>query len=226
MCSSQQKLRLMFIIKTKMYLVTLFLASVHGQDENENCPSHELAKICRQDCEGTYRECLDDCPTSDGEVDANCVVECSSQDIACVNHCPCYEDCPGGCPCDFDSDYCPAYQCEDTHGPAYRHCVEEMKTHFYECAYKCEAFDINCHEACAKAYSENLDTCPCMDKCADGCPCPNYECEVESNDRPDDHDDIHALVFNPYPTEATPTSQQIKLSVLDLDISMDESWVK
>ena len=36
-----------------------------------------------------------------------------------------------------------------------------------------------------------------MTNCPNGCPCPDYNCHDDSEDR-GDHDDIYALIVNPY----------------------------
>ena len=47
----------------------------------------------------------------------------------------------------------------------------------------CDITDINCILQCSDAYDECIIKCPCIiadigGECEDGCPCPNYECEV------------------------------------------------
>merc|ERR1719285_1308384 len=53
-------------------------------------------------CTQTYVECLLGC-----EYDNFCISECSRDEIKCQDHCPCYTNCSSGCPCDYDSSWCP-----------------------------------------------------------------------------------------------------------------------
>ena len=64
-----------------------------------------------------------------------------------------------------------------------------------------------------------------MSKCPNGCPCPDYDCHDESNES--DHDDIHALIFNPFAAEGDiyPDIPQIKYSLVDKDLNSEETWV-
>ena len=90
---------------------------IHGRDElvqilvretlmkglNPNCPDLDIAETCEVDCEIDHLQCLTSCENQD----SSCISTCTRDFAACVDICPCYTDCPNGCPCPSLSDYCP-----------------------------------------------------------------------------------------------------------------------
>ena len=42
----------------------------------------------------------------------------------------------------------------------------------------CQIGDNACVGKCAREYNENLQSCPCQQRCPLGCPCPNYQCSA------------------------------------------------
>ena len=59
--------------------------------------------------------------------------------------------------------------------------------------------DVDCLGDCASEYQENLEKCPCQSGCPNGCPCPNYQCDVA----PPEHKS-EVLVLNTYKPEHIP----------------------
>ena len=64
----------------RFHVDTLIIA----QEEIADCQSHDVSVVCRHDCENNYRDCLDGCHVGEDEIDANCVVDCSNDDLECV----------------------------------------------------------------------------------------------------------------------------------------------
>ena len=83
----------------------------------------------------------------------------------------------------------------------------------FDCSEECGAFDTPCFDVCTALYIDELQKCPCMSGCLDGCPCPDYPCH--DDDYVEQHEDIHLLIFNPkINSAAKPTSAQIKWSLI------------
>ena len=70
---------------------------------NPNCSDLDIAEKCEVDCEVVHLQCLTSCENQD----SSCISKCTRDFAACVDICPCYTDCPNGCPCPSQSDYCP-----------------------------------------------------------------------------------------------------------------------
>ena len=47
------------------------------------------------------------------------------------------------------------------------------------CILACDAGDIVCLAMCSRQLDEDMIKCPCQTGCPNGCPCPNYECQLE-----------------------------------------------
>ena len=75
----------------------------HSKGLNPNCPDLDIAETCEVDCEVVHLQCLTSCENQD----SSCISKCTRDFAACVDVCPCYTDCPNGCPCPSSSDYCP-----------------------------------------------------------------------------------------------------------------------
>ena len=70
---------------------------------NPNCPDLDIAETCEFDCEGVHLQCLAGCANQD----SSCISKCTRDFADCIDVCPCYTNCPNGCPCPTFSDYCP-----------------------------------------------------------------------------------------------------------------------
>ena len=55
-----------------------------------------------------------------------------------------------------------------------------VEAEYEQCASHCPHGDFVCFAKCSDDYDENFSKCPCQSKCPSGCPCPEYECESES----------------------------------------------
>ena len=75
----------------------------------------------------------------------------------------------------------------------YKKCLEDLQNVYGECTFDCYAtqpFDPNCILACSDDFIDDHDNCPCQAGCSDGCPCANYDCEID-----DSTDDYSVLVL-------------------------------
>ena len=169
-------------MKMKSLLVAVVNAYV-----NEDCANLDVEALCSSDCDTAYATCVVECSQ-----DPVCVSGCSRASVQCLTLCPCHEDCFDGCPCEQGSAYCDGFECTDFHADAYEACVHFSQGIFFTCTDECVDFDQECQDQCAELYVSELDKCPCMAACPDGCPCDGYNC-VE----PDVPYDIELMVFNP-----------------------------
>ena len=89
--------------------------------------------------------------------------------------CPCYTQCYEGCPCSFESEYC-NLSCQELHEEAFDDCSNLARAELLACLTVCPPFDLQCEHQCNVIFEEQLAKCPCMEQCADGCPCLYYQC--------------------------------------------------
>ena len=201
--------------------LSLLVSSVNCQFEElnrelpEGCLSEYEAKACHSNCDLIFKECIKHC-----NHDISCAEECITEDDACTASCPCYVNCPGGCPCPEYSIWCPDKTCQKEHEVSFNYCVSEMEDVFIQCTFNCDPFDLQCHQSCATDYNNDLKKCPCGELCPDGCPCDKWSCHSEKP--PMDHDDIHLLILNPEDDKSQPNSQQLKVSFFDFDTKLVE----
>ena len=107
------------------------------RDHNENSQ-------CRHDCES----------------DAICDFLCSVQLDQCIQSCPCFSQCPGGCADDCQNAICAcAYPDED---PNYLICSEWVETVYEECLEGCTRGDVHCLSICGYNYNSMISQCPCQ----------------------------------------------------------------
>ena len=100
--------------------------------------------------------------------------DCYSSLTACINQCPCQENCPKGCE-DCENSIC---ECQDlSNSPSYKVCEKQVKENFENCTLDCRETDYNCLSLCNKYFNDQLNKCPCQEECPNGCPCPTYECD-------------------------------------------------
>ena len=183
----------------------------------DGCLSETEANTCHTNCDVHFKDCIKECNHN-----ISCAEGCINEDEACTASCPCFENCPGGCPCPYYTVWCPDRSCQKEHEVSFNYCVNDMEDKFIECGLKCDPFDLTCHQSCASEYNNDLKKCPCGELCQDGCQngkCPEWNCH--GDEPPSDHDDIHLLILNPSDS-STPKSKQIKVSIFDKDIEVVE----
>ena len=116
------------------------------------------------------------------------VSDCLFESASCINSCPCFVDCESGCE-NCPSEYCSCYdvsinldfqQCKAQFEAVYESCLlgqwEAVKFQRLICS-ACSNGDYICYQNCARVFDENLNDCPCGEKCPAGCPCPSYDCD-------------------------------------------------
>ena len=170
-----------------------------------NCPPPELNNndFCHisgiefpepdQRCLDEWQEVVTECVTPCKEASYECAVACEKGDIECVNNCkteeynckkqcPCYEDCPQGCPCPH---WCGTRPCYDIFSNEKLCCEDKAMTIWLACQEECKELDPGaqplCYDICLEEYLEIFDSCPCHRECTDGCPC-NNEISAENLD--------------------------------------------
>ena len=84
-----------------MKLLTLVLATATDAILNKDCLDQDKAALCADDCTEVFLVCLAACGS-----DNNCIMQCSRDSVDCTELCPCYDNCPNGCPCTYANDYC------------------------------------------------------------------------------------------------------------------------
>ena len=68
-----------------------------------------------------------------------------------------------------------------------------MQSVYADCTFDCyatEDFDSDCILKCSDDFVGDHGNCPCQPGCPDGCPCPDYTCEID-----DSTDDFSVLVL-------------------------------
>jgi len=160
--------------------------------KNENCDSLEAANKCESDCETVNLECLVTCAG-----DTSCLSQCSREFLTCVDNCPCFINCYEGCPCDYGSEYC-GTECIEANQKDYDKCESDASDLLDACQADCDISDRDCNFHCLDLFYNELDQCPCMSGCPDGCPCPGFECEESEIEKdPVPVQDMHLLLM-PY----------------------------
>ena len=75
----------------------------------------------------------------------------------------------------------------------YKKCLEDLQDVYGECTLDCYAtqpFDPDCILDCSNSFVGDHDNCPCQTGCPKGCPCENYDCQID-----DSTDDYSVLVL-------------------------------
>ena len=136
------------------------------------CVSH-----CTDISYNCYREC------AEGEEGVDCRYECKVQEAECKNQCPCYEQCPHGCPC---SPWCLSEEqiCETVWEYENQQCTGDCDTTRSEMFDMCKggcAGDSACIDSCLETANDwqacCYKNCPCHTYCPNGCPCYGVEWE-------------------------------------------------
>ena len=161
----------------------------------ENCPDKDKAQLCEDSCVQDLITCLEDCGGSE-----SCIAECSRAEATCIEACPCHIDCPAGC-AGCVSPFCTCADFEDNLD--YQECKKAADNEAGICADECDIDDVDCIVKCYTDRVDQIKECPCQEKCPNGCPCDNYECQHG----PIDITDKAVLVLNTY----TPYSGAILL---------------
>ena len=102
-------------------------------------------------------------------------MQCKIDEALCKKKCPCYEDCPHGCPC---PGWCGSLPCHEIFHDERDCCEEKCYVIMKDCNKECDNLPADerpefCHDICMDAYAECYDSCPCHTECPNGCPCNN-----------------------------------------------------
>ena len=71
------------------------------------------------------------------------------------------------------------FQCDDIDAnDDWHRCEDGLQIELGECFEGCGT-DSLCLIDCSSDFEIALKDCPCMENCPDGCPCPNWDCDVQ-----------------------------------------------
>ena len=90
------------------YTKLAILISVSADEPSADCDYIEIGLQCQSDCEYNAIECYKSCDI-DGFIDTDCARSCLVDLANCEYQCPCFAECPNGCPCgniEVDQKYC------------------------------------------------------------------------------------------------------------------------
>ena len=59
--------------------------------------------------------------------------------------------------------------------------MDEFEDQYVVCIVGCN-HDLDCVALCARLYDENVLKCPCNEGCPQGCPCPEFECSITTDE--------------------------------------------
>ncbi|CAG5105141.1 Oidioi.mRNA.OKI2018_I69.chr1.g1871.t1.cds [Oikopleura dioica] len=141
---------------------------------NPDCSDEdkELAEKCDKNCQDEFKSCHEACDST------NCEHSCLREFVDCTDSCPCFIKCPDGCE-NCPNDICKSCMELETNRISYEQCISEASSIFDSCVKNC-SIEKSCHDDCSWKYSVSTDKCPCMERCAEGCPCTDgYACEKE-----------------------------------------------
>ena len=69
--------------------------------------------------------------------------------------------------------------CAESNEPDITNCQNAVDEKYGACVTSCNQ-DPSCASTCNREYAQDKMKCPCEDGCADGCPCPQYDCISET----------------------------------------------
>ena len=127
----------------------------------------DLVAECVNPCLNESYQCAVQCDSSD----SFCLRDCKVAESLCKSHCPCYYECPEGCPC---PGWCGSLPCNQI-WPDERDCCEDKcEDKWDSCKDTCTGSEPElCRDDCLEDYVECYDSCPCHTECRNGCPCNN-----------------------------------------------------
>jgi len=125
----------------------------------------DISQNCRNDCTNSAYRCTVMCDN-----DPNCIHNCRLDENICVSRCPCYPECPLGCPCPGWCNDEPN-KCEVIWGDANKQCTADCRAQRDDCLSGCD--ESKCEDECNRQYLEECSYyCPCHTYCPNGCSCP------------------------------------------------------
>ena len=84
------------------------------------------------------------------------------------------------------------YSIVDKINPLYKQYYNEI---YAACASECTD-DPACISSCAREYAENLEKCPCSSGCPSGCPCPDYDCQADTDDQDSEDSSVELVTLS------------------------------
>ena len=111
--------------------------------------------------------------------DTVCQSDCNRAHTEALRFCPCHANCFNGCPCTYESDFCVGVYdtCLQDNHDENEVCRSWAQQRWNKCLNGCEPFDAGCENICTNSFEVDIASCPCNQRCMDGCPCQgNYQC--------------------------------------------------
>ena len=149
---------------------------------NPKCPTEEAKQNCDKSCMDINVVCTIACG---GNYD--CISNCTRAYYTCIEDCPCNKNCFQGCPCPEENEFCipeVELECDEEFDFEFNQCHDEMQQDMFECVSACDNHDHDCEITCFSKFETDLENCPCMSKCEEGCPCPFFDCPENPNPNP------------------------------------------
>ena len=125
-----------------------------NQDAYDACQAHNS---------GVFEDCIASCE------DSRCQAICLENNQLAMDNCPCSTNCPNGCD-GCQSTFCGACDNPQANDVNYQVCVDKNSGFLDFCLKQCSN-DPTCHRTCYDEFESNLEDCPCMKNCPNGCPC-------------------------------------------------------
>ena len=149
---------------------------------NPKCPTEDAKQNCDNACMDVNVVCTIACG---GNYD--CISNCTRAYYSCIEDCPCNKKCFQGCPCPEENEYCipeVELECEEEYDYEFNQCHDQMQQDMFDCVSECDNHDHDCEIDCFIEFDAELENCPCMSKCEEGCPCESFECPENPNPDP------------------------------------------
>ena len=103
---------------------------------------YDVGRLCVDSCIEKDSICKENCS------DDYCEFECGQQLPICVDSCPCYSNCPGGCE-SCESDFCPCGNLDTNLD--YQQCSTALSNQFKQCIEQCNS--PSCNSQCNLEYA-------------------------------------------------------------------------
>ena len=173
---------LKILIFLKLVTGKLFPNDLNQWAYNPLCPTEDAKQDCDNACMDVNVVCTIACG---GNYD--CISNCTRAYYTCIENCPCNKNCFLGCPCPEENEFCipeVELECEEEFEFEFNQCHDDMQQDMFDCVALCDNHDHDCEINCFIQFDDDLEKCPCMTQCENGCPCEFFDCPMNPNPDP------------------------------------------